>query len=81
MWLCVDRIEEDTVVLLDDEERVYRLSRAAYTATVGRAPAESDILSAEVEGERILSAVFDQDQTKARKEAARGRLNRLFGRT
>ena len=60
MWLCVDRIEGDTV---------------------GRAPAESDILSAEVEGERILSAVFDQDQTQARKKAARGRLNRLFGRT
>ena len=81
MWLWVDRIEENTVVLLDDGERVYRLSCAAYTAMVGRAPAESDILSAEVEGERILSAVFDQDQTQTRKEIARRRLNRLFGRT
>ncbi len=80
MWLCVDRIEENTVVLLDDGERVYRITCADYTALVGRAPAESDILSAEVEGDRILSAVYDEAQTNTRKEAARARLNRLFGR-
>ena len=80
MWLCVDRIEGNTVVLLDDEEKIYRLDRATYTATVGKAPAESDVLSAEVEGERILSAAYDGGETEARKAAARARLNRLFGK-
>ena len=80
MWLCVDRIEENTVVLTDDDERVYRLDVAAYRELTGRAPAESDILTAETEGERILSATYDEAQTNVRKEAARARLNRLFGR-
>ena len=81
MWLCVDRIEADTVILLDDGETSYALSRAAYTALVGREPAESDILAAEVEGMRILTAAYDGVETAARREAARKRLNRLFGRS
>lgn len=81
MWLCVDRIEEDTVILLDDGEISYALSRAAYTALVGREPAESDILAAEVEGMRILTAAYDGVETASRREAARKRLNRLFGRS
>ena len=80
MWLCVDRVEGNTVVLLDDGERVYSLHRAAYTAMVGKDPAESDILAAEVEGDRILSAAYDESETRTRKETARKRLNRLFGR-
>lgn len=78
MWLCVDRIEGTAVVLLDDEETVYRLSCADYTALTGRAPAESDILSAAVEGKQILSAAYDEAETTARKAAARARLDRLF---
>ncbi len=81
MWLCVDRTEGDTVVLMDDEEKIYRLDRAAYAAMVGRDPAESDILSAETDGDRILLAIYDETETKTRKEAARKRLNRLFGKT
>ena len=80
MWLCVDRIEDNTVVLTDDDEHIYRLSCAAYQELTGRTPAETDILTAEVEGECILSAVYDEVQTNARKEAARARLKRLFGR-
>ena len=80
MWLCVDRIEENTVVLLDDGEQIYHVPCADYVALVGRSPAESDILSAETEGGRILSAAYDEAETNARKEAARARLKRLFGR-
>ena len=56
MWLCVDRIEGNTTILLDDEERGYHLTVADYTALVGRAPAESDVISAEVQEGSILSA-------------------------
>lgn len=80
MWLCVDRIEGNTVVLLDDEERIYRMDRAVYVAMVGRAPAESDILSAEAEEGRVLKAAYDPEETASRKAAARARLNRLFGK-
>ncbi len=80
MWLCVDRIEGDTVILLDDDEKSYTLSRAAYIILVGQAPSESDILSAEAEGDRILTAVYDGAETAARREAARKRLNRMFRR-
>ena len=81
MWLCVDRIEGNTVVLTDDSEQLYRIPRADYTALTGREPAESDLLTAETEGDRILSAAYDGAETAARKEAARKRLNRLFGRS
>ena len=80
MWLCVDRIEGDTVVLTDEGEKLYRIARADYTALTGRDPAESDMLSAEVEGDEILSAAYDGEETASRKETARARLNRLFGR-
>lgn len=80
MWLCVDRIEGDTVVLTDESEQIYRLKAAEYAALTGKAPAESDVLTAKVEGDRILSAAYDSGETAARKEAARKRLNRLFGK-
>ena len=78
MWLCVDRIENDTVVLLDDDERVYTLSRADYTALVGFSPVESAILAAEIRDGRIMAAVNDETETAARTAAARARLDRLF---
>ena len=80
MWLCVDRTEGDTVVLMDDEERIYRMDRAAYVAMVGRDPAESDILTAKVREGRVLTATYDPEETASRKAAARARLNRLFGK-
>ena len=81
MWLCVDRIEGNTVVLLDDGERIYHLTAVAHRTLTGRDPAESDILNAEVEGDNILAAAYDETETVARKQAACARLNRLFGRT
>lgn len=80
MWLCVDRIENDTVVLLDDDERVYSISRADYTALVGIPPAESAILTAEIRDGRIVTAAYDKTETAARMAAARARLERLFGK-
>ena len=80
MWLCVDRVENQIVVLMDDNEKLLHVSVAEYIALVGRRPAESDVLAAEVEGDTLLSAVYSEEETRNRKEAARGRLNRLFGR-
>ena len=80
MWLSVDRIEGNTVVLLDEKEKVYRLAVESYVALVGREPAESDMLAAEVEEGSIRSAVYDEAETLVRKAAARERLNRLFGK-
>ena len=80
MWLSVDRIEGNTVVLLDEKEKVYRLAVDAYIALVAREPAESDMLAVEVEEGSIRSAVYDEAETLARKAAARERLNRLFGK-
>lgn len=79
MWLCVDRIEASIVILVSDEEKTYRLPAADYTRLAGKPPAESDILRADISGDRIVSAVFDEAETAARKAAARARLNRLFG--
>ncbi len=80
MWLFVDRMEADTVVLTDEQERVYYLSTDAYVSLVGSRPRESDVLSGQVEHGQILSAALDAAETEARAAAARGRLNRLFGR-
>ena len=80
VWLSVDRIEENTVVLLDEDERVYTLSQESYIAMVGRVPAESDMLSATLSEGCVISAVFDEAETVSRKDAARERLNRLFGK-
>ncbi len=81
MWLCVDRIEGDTVILTDDDERVYRLSVAAYTAIVGRAPSESTMLCGEVQDGRIWTATVSDTETEARAAAARARLHRLIKRS
>lgn len=80
MWLCVDRIEGDTVVLTDESEQIYRLKAAEYAALTGKDPAESDILTAEVREGSVLTATYDPEETASRKAAARARLNRLFGR-
>ena len=80
MWLCIDRIEGDTVVLLADDKTVYRLTVAACHSLTGRPPAESDVLSATVVEGRITAAAYDEEETNTRKAAARARLDRLFGR-
>ena len=80
MYLCVDRIEGNTVVLLNDEEKVFSMDRSAYIALVGREPAESDVLAAEVAEGSIRTASYDEAETNARKATARARLSRLFGK-
>ena len=80
MYLCVDRIEGNTVVLQDDEEKLYRVDVPTYVALVGREPVESDVLTAEMAEGSICSASYNGTETEARKAAARARLNRLFGK-
>ena len=80
MWLCIDRIEGNTVVLTDDEERIYRMDIATYEMLASRSPAESDVLTATVENGFILAARYDGEETERRKIVARARLNRLFGK-
>ena len=80
MRLCVDRIESRTVVLVSDGGGVYRLMPEEYIALVGAPPVESDVLTAEAEGDRITAAVLDEAETQRRRETARNRLNTLFGK-
>lgn len=81
MWLSVDRIEGDLVILIDDEETVYRLSVAAYQTLVGQPPRESHMLWCEVDGEIIRSARLDPDETERRTQAARDKLTRLINKS
>lgn len=80
MWLSLDRMEGEWVVLLSDDEQTYTLTTADYEAIIGRPPQESDILSATVRDGRIVAASVDDEETARRKESARARLDRLFGR-
>lgn len=80
VWLCIDRIEGNTVVLLDDGEQVYHLNAAAYETLVGRDPREGDVISAETADSTILAAAYDGEETQRRKDSARERLHRLFGK-
>ena len=81
MWVCVDRIEKDTVILVSDEEKVYCLPAADYARLTGKTPAESDVLTATLEGDRLVAASYDEVETAARKAAARARLDWLFGKS
>jgi hypothetical protein len=80
MWMSVDRIEDMTVILLDDEEKTHPLPADRYRALTGLPPRESDVLEVTLDGDLILTAVYSESETKRREEAARKRLNRLFGR-
>lgn len=80
MWLTVDRIEENTVILLDREEVLYTLSVKDYTAMAGEPPAESRVLDAQVAEGRILTLISSPEETERRLSAARDRLKRLAAR-
>jgi hypothetical protein len=80
MWMSVDRIEDMTVILLDDEEKPHPLPVDRYRALTGLPPRESDVLEVTLDGDLILTAAYSESETKRREEAARKRLNRLFGR-
>ena len=79
MWMSVDRIENHTVILVDDEEKIYRLTREQYHALVGSPPEESHILRCSVSEPQgnILSAVFDKAETERRLAEAQARIERL----
>ena len=80
MWMSVDRIENETVILVDDEEKIHSLPADRYQALTNIPPRESDVLDVTLDGDVILTAVYSESETKRRGEAARKRLNRLFGR-
>ena len=81
VWMSVDRIENETVILVDDEEKIHPLPANRYQALTGLPPRESDVLEVILDdGGAIRSAVYSEAETNRRKEAARNRLNRLFGR-
>ena len=80
MWLAVDRIEEDLVVLMDDDEVIYHLTQEAYTALCGRAPRENTMLDAEIKDGRILSAVCSDEEETRRLAEVKARLARLVNR-
>ena len=80
MWLVVDRIEENTVILQDEGEALYTLTVADYTALAGQPPVESLVLDAQVDGLRILTLTPSPEETERRLAAARDRLRRLAAR-
>lgn len=80
MWLAVDRLEENLVVLMDDDEVIYHLTREAYTALCGRAPRENAMLDAEIRDGKILSAVCSDEEEARRLAEVRARLERLVNR-
>ena len=79
MWLCVDRVEGNAVILIDDEAAVLSLPREVYVTLTSKEPRESDVLRAELENGQPVSAVVDDAETERRHRAARDRLGRLFG--
>ena len=82
MYLAVDRIEKDTVLLQDDCEAVYTLPVQDYEVLVGRPPRESDILKATVRDGAVIAATPDDedrasDHTSALQKADEERDSRL----
>ena len=80
MYLAVDRIEKDTVLLQDDCEAVYTLPVQDYEALVGRPPRESDILKATVRDGAVVAATPDDEERDSRLARAAERLRRLRGK-
>ncbi len=80
MWLILDRIEADTVILQDEDEALYTLTVQEYTAMTGEAPVESLALDAQVADGTILTLTPSPEETERRLSAARERLKRLAAR-
>lgn len=78
MWMSVDRIEKDLVVLIADDETVYHVKVADYETLVSRPPQETHVLWVETRDKNILSARFDPQETDCRTAAAKARLHRLI---
>lgn len=80
MWLVLDRIEADAVILQDENEALYTLTVQEYTALTGDAPVESLVLEAQVADGRIRTLIPSPEKTERRMSAARERLRRLAAR-
>ena len=81
VWMSVDRIENETVILVDDEEKIHSLPADRYQALTNIPPRESDVLEVTLDDEgSILTAAYSESETLRRRSAAQKRLNRLFGR-
>lgn len=80
MWLSVDRLEENIVILIDDDDTLYRVSVSDYKSLTGRSPRETHMLWCELENGSIRSARFDPEETERRLQAAQARLRRLINK-
>ena len=78
MWMSVDRIEKDLVILIADDETLYHVKVADYETLVGRPPQETHVLWTETRDGNILSARYDPEETSRRLQAAKDRLQRLL---
>ena len=78
MWMSVDRIEKDLVILIADDETVYHVKVADYETLVGRPPQETHMLWTEIGDGNLLSACYDPEETARRLQAAKDRLQRLL---
>ena len=81
MWVSVDRIEHNTVILCGDDDKEYCLGAEAYVSLCGRSARESDMLEATIEDHTVTTLVYSEEETVRRTEAARARLRRLFNRS
>ena len=81
MWMAVDRIEGNIVVLIDDTCMTHQLSTEDYLRLTGQSPAESHVLSCELADGRVISATYDPQETQRRLDIARARLERLVRRS
>ena len=80
MWVAVDRIEGNTVVLVSDEEKIFHVAVADYKTLTALSPQESHILQCEIRDGHIISARYDPHETDRRLAAARARLQRLINK-
>ena len=78
MWMSVDRVEGSVVVLIADDEQVYRLDTSAYEVLTGIPPTETHMLWCEARDGLVISARFDPTETERRLSAASARLKRLI---
>ncbi len=81
MWMAVDRIEGEYVILIDDSGKAHELPLQAYLQTVGQPPVETHVLHCTMIDGVIASATYDPQETQRRLDAARARLERLKQRS
>lgn len=80
MWMSVDRVEGNKVVLIDENEKIYTMTMQDYLSMVGVSPQESHMLLCQVENDKITSAAYSSQETERRLASARARLERLIQR-